>query len=288
MLISKLAIMKKIIVPTDFSLPSRGAYFYALEIAPLWNACVKVIHVYHGSFSTTQPLVITPNKGRQQVLESWLENFIEIREEAGSLSVSPTIETEYEAVLGFAVDKLVRLSDEEETALLVMGATGKNHLEKKLIGSISLDVAQKAHCPVFLIPEGYNFKGVQHILFASDYSTIEESQLQVLVEMAQKFKASVHFVHIEQASDQVPFSELKEKIFQLLFKEKEPSFAFQMHAVQSASIQEGLNAYADENDIDLVVMVTRKRKFWDRLFSASQTKAVLIGSELPVCVLHQE
>jgi nucleotide-binding universal stress UspA family protein len=285
---SKLAIMKKIIVPTDFSLPSRGAYFYALEIAPLWNACVKVVHVYHGSFSTTQPLVVTPNKGRQQVLESWLENFIEIREEAGNLGISPTIETEYEAILGFAVDKLVRLSNEEETALLVMGATGKNHLEKKLIGSISLDVARKAHCPVFLVPEGYNFKGVRNILFASDYSTTEEAQLQVLVEMAQKLEASVHFVHIEQETDEVPFSDLKEKIFQLLFKEKEPSFAFYMHSVQGESIQEGLNSYAEQNDIDLVVMVTRKRRFWDRLFSASQTRAVLIGSELPVCVLHQE
>ncbi|MFM9952206.1 MAG: universal stress protein [Saprospiraceae bacterium] len=48
-----------------------------------------------------------------------------------------------------------------------------------------------------------------------------------------------------------------------------------------------MNQYAEMEKIDLIVMATRHRSFWEQLFHKSQTKQMALHTHLPMLVLHQ-
>lgn len=220
--------MKKIIVPTDFSYASKDALAYAISIAPLLEASVKLVHVHDGSFNTNYPYMVHAGLGRQESLMKDLEDFNTF-EGAGGVAVKEKVVVTYQAVGGMPTKELIKLSKSPDTLLMVMGKTGKSVSTNRLFGSISRDVATAAHCPVLLIPRAGSYTGIRNILYASDYEAIDQFTLQKTVDFASLFKAVLHFVHITETSSQDTYYKvLEEKIFNFLFQDKDPAFAFNL------------------------------------------------------------
>ena len=59
-----------------------------------------------------------------------------------------------------------------------------------------------------------------------------------------------------------------------------------MAEIESNSVWEGLNRYAEDNDVDQLVMVTKHRKFWENMLHKSITRQVAVHSKLPILILH--
>jgi nucleotide-binding universal stress UspA family protein len=55
--------------------------------------------------------------------------------------------------LGNPAERLMAVSDEEGAELLVVGARGRGSLPSAALGSVSASVAERAACPVALVPE---------------------------------------------------------------------------------------------------------------------------------------
>jgi nucleotide-binding universal stress UspA family protein len=55
------------------------------------------------------------------------------------------------AVAGDAVDTLLRLADEQEVDLLVVGNRGLNSLAGRLLGSVPNDLSHRARCDVLIV-----------------------------------------------------------------------------------------------------------------------------------------
>ena len=68
-----------------------------------------------------------------------------------------------------------------------MGTMGEHMSIEKILGTISTDVSQKAHCPVLLIPPDISFTAFNDILFASDYSATEGQILEKILAFAETF-----------------------------------------------------------------------------------------------------
>ena len=279
--------MKYILVPTDFSQAAEDAYFFALELAPFFDASVRVVHVFSGSFNTSNPLVFSPNKGHQEVLTEWLKAFVELRDgKAASQPALADVPVDYEVELGLTENTLIRLSKEPDVLLLIMGATGKHQVGGKLFGSVSETVSRRARCPVLLVPRGAKFHGFDNIAFASDYQGASEPILDRLLNLAARFGSSIHFVHIQDKEQNGNYEELEKRIFDHLFRNDDPDFAFQLARVSEESISEGLQRYAAENEADLLVMVTWQRSFWQNLVHQSHTKEMALKTEIPLMVFH--
>ena len=71
--------VKRILVPTDFSAASGGALVYACRLAKELQARVKVLHVYHPSFDLNNPYLDVPvsdfGQFKQQALDDFLREF---------------------------------------------------------------------------------------------------------------------------------------------------------------------------------------------------------------------
>jgi nucleotide-binding universal stress UspA family protein len=279
--------MKNIIVPTDFSPAAKGAFQFALDLAELQGGTVKVVHIYHPEFDPDSNWLNNSFLDGIGNAKERLDAFV--KEElnyAAAGGVAIDIKVEQEVVTGFAVDEILQLSQRKEVDLIVMGSTGEKGFLEKMFGSVSTNVTQRAECPVMLVPQGVQFRGFRHIMYASNYEAAERPTLHKIVDVANAFHADIHFVHVAEEGDTRSYQEIENRLFNVLFNGEDPSFAFNLTKVEGHSVVEGLNDYAIKHNIDLVVMVCPHRNFWEQLFHKSVTKAMALNTKLPILVLH--
>lgn len=270
--------MKKLLVPTDFSEVASGAFQYALAMAAEQGAQIKVIHVHYPELSPETTYQMEPNQFLMDSKTEMLKKF------AAPDPQKQRIETELK--VGFPVEEIIYAAEEFGADLIVMGTTGERGLIDRVFGSISSNVAKKATCPVILVPNQAKFKNFDRILYASNFDSISEDMLKRLVNFALRFKADIHFVHVEGDEGGKEYQEVENQLFNILFKEREPSFAFTMSKVEGKSVAESLHEYAIKHQIDLTVAVSPHRSFWENIFHRSVTKSMAMSAEIPLMVLH--
>jgi nucleotide-binding universal stress UspA family protein len=274
--------IKKILVPVDFSDTAANAVRYAVALSKtLVSSVVKVAHVFMPQVDSEFPNFVPPmeefTRFRQKMLDDFVGEIEELKQASGA-----TIE--HEIWIGFPADELIKHSAEYD--LIVMGTTGEGGLLNKVFGSVSSAVAQRAECPVLLIPSGTGYSRVNRVLYASHYEAADRDMVdQLLAFNNELFRACIHFVHVRDEQSET-FEQAKVQIFEKLFQDGEPSFAFEIAELEGESVTEALNEYADANKIELIVLATRRRNFWQQLFHKSQTKSLAQASSRPLLVLH--
>ncbi len=275
--------MKNFLVPTDFSNVSKDAYLFALQLAGLEKGQLKVVNIYHPDYDPQSPYLTEPMLDMVAAKKERLASFVETGNGKEKDSIAGKVE--FEIVVGFPVEEILRQSKAGKTDMIVMGTTGEKGILEQLFGSVSINVAQKSSCPVMLVPGGVEFKGFKHILFASDYESATETTLKQLVDFTKMFKADVHFVHVENERSAKTYNEIENRLFNILFNGGEPTFSFTMSKVEGGSTVAGINDYAVSHSIDLVVMVHPRRTFWDSVFHKSVTKEMALNTKIPILIL---
>ena len=143
------AAKKKILVPIDFSIHSKTALAYALQIAPTYNACLQLLHIIeesvHPSFyaaGISSIFEIDPqliNRSKQAVKEM-------VEELDGS-----RLETDNFIVEGRAAPEIVKFSENKASDMIIIATHGLTGIEHFLIGSVTEKVVRLAKCPVLTV-----------------------------------------------------------------------------------------------------------------------------------------
>lgn len=269
----------RILVPVDFSPGSTAALRYAEALAASVGADrVRAVHIFTPQTATADSLVTMPVGEIMDEREKALQDFLTGIPPVGGVQRSG------ELLLGFAADKIVELSEDYD--LIVLGATGETDLLEEVFGSISSAVAQRAHCPVLLVPRQAQFEEYRHILYASNNLSLSRRAVLQLMDFNELFRARIYFVHVND--DEAEHRREREKLFAPLFNNPDPEFAFEIVEVTADSVQEGLISYLKNHPIKLAVMVTKHRGFWQRLFHHSETKQMVLHPEVPLLIFHLE
>ncbi len=275
--------MNNILVPTDFSEPSKNAFEFAKQLAARCNASVKAMHVHYPDATAIEAGAVDIYADTLKWKEQTLQHFVQQgpanmpKNDAAAL---PKVKTE--VAIGFPGDTIVSKSQEPDVDLIVMGTTGESGFFEKVFGSVSSHVSRKAHCPVLLVPDGVKFKECNNILFATDQKAADEALIQSVPDMFACPSANVHFVHVNAEEDKVY------KMDRLSFYK--PNLLGQFHyvEVESPNVFEGLNRYALEQKVDAMVMVTAHRPFFEEMFHKSMTKRMALSTEMPLLVMHYD
>ena len=169
-----------------------------------------------------------------------------------------------------------------------MGATGESDLLDNMFGSVSSHVARKSKCPVILVPKGTTFNPIEQILYACNFESVDKQMIQAMLDFNRIFGAKLHFVHVRSENENGDFEKTREFIFNLLTENGMPDFAFEIEEIEGEDITKAIHTYAEKAKVDLIVMVAKKRSFWDGLFHRSQTRKMALNAKLPLMMLHLE
>lgn len=280
--------MKYILVPTDFSPTAKNAYNFALEVAKAKELPIRLVHCFLPEVDPAFPYLGVNSKEFLDTKQELIDKFKQHTLAPHDGGVLTRVEVETDIRPGYPTEDIVKMTKEGDVEMIVMGATGEHGLAGKLFGSVSTHISRKAHCPVLLVPKGVHYQGFKHILFASSYEAVKEDVLAKLKDFAMLFGSSVHFVHVREPNDATDYQEVEEQIFDFFFGEDDPVFAFNMDMVNAEDAVEGLNNYAKQRKIDLSIMVSPKRSFWENILHKSKTKAMALNTSIPMLIYHYD
>ena len=278
--------IKNILVPTDFSATSRNAFQYALNLADTLNATVTVVHVKEHLLAASE-LSVMPHLDDLNTLNAAMASFVDLQDDGGDdapVMVKTKVKTKI--LRGFATDELVTCSTQNDVDLIVMGTTGLQDFLSKIIGTVSFEVANRAHCPVMLVPRDAAWQPIDRIMFAANYQSTAPQTVREITDFAQFLKSKLYFVHVNE--NKLADDNLMEKIWDELFQFSDPSVAFDMHIIYrgNGDVVEKLSKYAERHEVDVLAFVNKKRSFWQNLMHRSITENMAISTDKPMLVLH--
>ncbi len=146
--------MKKILVPVDGSAASRKAAEKAIEAAKEKSAELTFIYVVNnpdvmsdGQYGIrTRDEILNLRAFTEETGRKFLEKFVS-ELETGDLAVKK------EVVSGQPDEEIVKLANEGEFDLIVMGRRGFSKIKRFFVGSVTQRVISDAPCPVLVVQE---------------------------------------------------------------------------------------------------------------------------------------
>jgi nucleotide-binding universal stress UspA family protein len=143
------ASIKKIILATDFSEISKDASYNALLLAQTFKAELKALHVFDPSAWNVPSLATDASVGGPEEARQRGKDNLE------ELAKSFDLEVETIFAEGDPGHEIVRVAEELNADLVVLGTHGLTGLKRIAIGSVAEFVGRHAPCAVFTVrPKG--------------------------------------------------------------------------------------------------------------------------------------
>lgn len=144
------SLIKHVLVPFDESEISYHAFEFALDLAKKYHAKLSIITIIHSNILASSFLQVSSHQKiieRQKVSE--LNHLFKIIE---SIAKRFGVQAYTDIVLSSNVsDSIVSFCSQQKVNLIVMGTRSRTGPRKYLIGSVAIDVLQKASCPVVFV-----------------------------------------------------------------------------------------------------------------------------------------
>jgi nucleotide-binding universal stress UspA family protein len=264
--------MQNILVATDFSTNADAAMRYAWHLVlPFARKFVLFNAQEEGHLAKAAEHELSARQKSLQVLNP---NHIEI---TTYLSTKSLTEGLLEAIQTEAIDAVF------------VGMRGLSTIEEILIGSSAVKILNEIEQPIFVIPPNMSFTEIDKILFANDLSKkYTQNTLAPLMLVARQYTATVRLVNIRLRGEQTNSEEeeINRKRLANYFEIEQVSYAFK--TVVSESVIEGLLYYIGyKADHDMLVMVTHKRNWFEKLFGISYSNQLATQAVMPMLVLKE-
>lgn len=278
--------IKKILFPTDFSPTAQNAFQHCLILADHYQAKIEVLHIAAPEYAVMDiPSISTEStQGKAKVAKTVLHTFVDLginqSQAAYTFQKKPRVEESVE--VGSSVGSILNIAEEHQIDLIVMGTTEEQTAMDVIFGSVSGGVMDQAKCPILLIPETAQWKPTRVVAYASDLSEADPYHFWKATELLSPFQPSLHVINIsnEDTQDQVALGELKK-----IFSSNAPAVKVSFHQKNHESIAKGLEEFVNHHKIDLLVMYSPQRSWFERLFHHSQTREVALTTQLPLLVI---
>ncbi len=276
--------MKKILVPTDFSMPAQWALEVAVAIAQRAHGEIILLHVLEepgaDSFNA-EGQVSDYNDSEERLFMAQLvrkcrRDLVEAASEVKMAGVEVTTRLR----VGNAFHGIRSVIVDQDVDLVVMGASGRSKLEELFVGSNAERVIRYAKCPVLTVHERPLSVGFKNIVYASSLSEQEAAFSNVVKNAQIMYGSTIHLVHINTPTTFQPDSvviPVMEKFAQSLGLEN-----YTLNVFNHYSEEEGILEFSKRIKADLIAMSTHGRKGIAHVFSGSIAEDVANHATTPV------
>lgn len=298
---SKLFQLRTLSVAVDMSDVSANALVFAWKIASRMECKLEIVYAMDSIFEGTVPSASGFLSGYSKTMHAELDTFItgtlatvgvkyepatRFPGEPGEPSASKPPQPGITSKVIYGAPDVALAQYSRQTDLLVLGATGRGGLGKKLFGSVSIEVSRTSHSPVLFVSKEAEFRGFENVLYASDFDSLNPLSVQQTVSFARRFDAQMHFVHVGPGAEKD--LEAQKERFEASFGDSGYNKPFIFSKMVSEDIVGALYEYAFYHRIELMVFVTHHRSFWDNILHKSVTNEVLATSDIPILVIHSD
>lgn len=279
--------MQRILVPTDFSPTAEKAFHFALDIATKSKGTVILYHVY----TPVESAFIDSEQKRKLYNTQTETNLAKRLQRLAKKVTAHTAAVPVSTVLGRTpiIDNILGFAEHNQVTLIVMGTQGVSGLKKTIIGSVAARIAEKTDIPVLLVPEKFEWKEPEQIVFATNYQKADKQALSMILSLAKIYGAAVTIVHLykvyamEKEKEQTDFDTYA---YSLQREFSDVKLNFQL--LESSSVTETMENLDKKIPYDMMTMVRRKKNFLEKFFIKSFTTNMAYITNRPLLIVPDE
>lgn len=142
--------IKRILVPVDFSDCSQKALDYALSFADRFDARIELIHVYEPPFDLGD-VPVQVGDAPPQPIGDYIRFQVKEHLDRMLATCPDGIAISGKMVTGRVDHEVVRIAEESDADLIIMGTHGRTGLSRFFLGSVAERVLRRATCPVLTV-----------------------------------------------------------------------------------------------------------------------------------------
>ncbi len=278
---------ERILLPIDGSDVADAAAEAAVAIARRFDAELHVVHVLE--FGELPPEFEDDAADEFAHLgEEAVRSATELATDAGVDATGVILEggrPVYRAVLEY--------TDEHDVDCLVMGTYGRTGLDRFVLGSVAERLLRESPVPVVTVHEETVVDSTfDSVLVPTDGSDCAAAAVDHAIELATATDAALHVVTVvdlgvfwdESAAIALDaLEDAGERVTQRVVERAgDAGVATAETAVLNGTPHHEILSYADEHDVDCIVMGTHGRTGLDRVLLGSVTERVVRHSDVPV------
>jgi nucleotide-binding universal stress UspA family protein len=289
---------KKILVPLDFSEPSKKALDYGLAFANRLKAKLIVAH-------------IIPEVSMLEYAFPIENVAIEIKQRDSSLQEIQALIPDQRAKLvdlqtivkvGRVEDGLLGVANDESVDLIIMGSHGRRRFSRWFLGSTTEHILRKVPVPILTVshidetryPFGGGVTSFKRLLYATDLGESAADGLQYATELAQQFSSEltvltvVEYLNLgyEAAAylddEHTKRVQSTQKHLDAFVARQKPGGLEVRTRVVDGKAYERILSVAEELNVDCIVMNLQSKGLLERAFLGSTAERVVRLATIPV------
>ncbi len=272
---------RNILLPTDFSACSVNAIDYALAMFAdegckftLINAVEIPVDVVNGTSVVLPQIMERAKKAMSELYDQVLPKL---------QGTSSTLDQRVE-MGGGLVDIVGRVASELDAGMIILGTKGASGVKEVLLGSVAKSILHNVRVPVIVVPEEARFTGLNHVVFAADYKEmVDDTILHPMLHVGTKYDSTITLLHTEPEGVILGEDEVEQE-YELHKQLKDIRHDFEF--VETSDPLAGIEKYVNERQPDLVVMVSRHDRIWERIFHSSVAGRFAMHTTTPLLIAH--
>jgi nucleotide-binding universal stress UspA family protein len=268
--------MKKILVPTDFSVNALKALKYAVNLAKSTESSIVLLNTYQVSYGAGQLLSIDNilQEDRESEMIALLHSIKPLLDE--HLKIETYIEK------GNTVEIITKISEQLKIDLIIMGTTGAGAAKKMFVGSTAGHVIKNAKTPVLAIPSEYNGAAIKAITLALDSKELSNNAvLKPLLELLKLNDAVLNLLIItNDVNDKVGID------LDLLTYFKQLGIRYNYSKISSNSVTEGIIEFVRKEKSSMLCLIHHNRGWFENIFHRSISENMAFESQIPLLVIR--
>lgn len=271
--------MQKILVPTDFSACAENALDYAIYLAEKLHAEITLLSSFYIPSSGAASIVMNIQEDMRKETVDELNALI-----ANKKKRFPLVKLVGVTDFNIASNSIISKVQNNEFDMVVMGTTGASGIKEMFVGSTTSAIVDKVKIPILAVPQDSDFKSIDTILMACSVESIKSvDSMNFLKLFATSLNLNVQFFNVYLADNPDYEEKLakKKESLKIIFD----TFNYDIQAIQSNDIEEAILQAVKQNQ--LLSVVTRERKFFNKMFNPSMSKKLAKHSKSPILILHE-
>ena len=277
----------KILVPIDFSMCSKNALVFALQLADTIKADLRLLTVldFDGSDMENTAYALDVMEERKVQSKNRIIKFIEKTTESVRASLDEIPTTQISIEIGIVAATVCDMAERNQVDYIVMGTQGENSTLDKYLGSTASNVLKSAPSPVIVIPENAELEKKMQLGYATDFLDADPFEIWKAVKLFQPFQPKIKCIHFNE--EQV-YNENRIKELTSYFTETVPELNIEIFSLPVKDKVEDMNDFIRNQNINMLVMYKPNRSFFDSMFHKSYTQQMAKHINIPLMVLIEK
>lgn len=272
--------IKKILVPTDFSEQAENALRVAADLARKHGSEINLLHMLElplqlvdgatGGAKSDLPEALFFMKLAHQKFENMMN--------APFLKGINVYETaEFDGAFG----GIMEYANKYKADMIVMGSHGASGLQEFFIGSNTEKVVRNSEIPVLVIKKHHDNFNIHNFVYALDFQAENHNAFKQAIAFAKANDVTLHTLYVNTPGDFRTTRDVEDQMKKFLDEEQQIE-NYTLNIYNDTSIENGILQFAEQVNAGIIGIATHGRKGLANFLNGSLSEGLVNHAERPV------